>query len=93
MSENRRRNASQREAVDHIRNAEGFAIELPLLGKIKVPPPEQLAYYGGLALLAAFEIIDWPVAVAVAAGHLLASNHHQTLEGFGEALEEADFSR
>lgn len=84
------RRPSQQEAVAHIRDAGGFAIELPLFGKVTVPRPEQLAYFGGLALLAAFEIIDWPVAVAVAAGHILASNHsNEVLEQLGEALEDA----
>ncbi|MGA8328339.1 MAG: hypothetical protein WB777_03510, partial [Mycobacterium sp.] len=32
-----------------------------------------------------------PVAVVIAAGHLLASNHHnKILEELGEAIEEAD---
>ncbi|MEZ0364026.1 hypothetical protein ACAG26_10060 [Mycobacterium sp. pUA109] len=84
------RGTSQREAVAHIRAGETFAVNLPLLGKVTVPRPDQLAYYGGLLALAAFEIIDWPVAIAVAAGHILAQNHHnQLLEQFGEALEEA----
>lgn len=54
-----------------------------------VPRPEQLAYYGGLAALAAFELIDWPVALVIAAGHILANNHHnQILEELGEAMED-----
>lgn len=90
MADKPRRTASQREAVAHIRDAAGFAVELPLFGRVSVPRPEQIAYYGGLALLAAFEIIDWPVAVAVAAGHILANNHrNEMLEQLGEALEEA----
>lgn len=90
MADQPRRTASQREAVAHIRDAEGFSVELPILGKVTVPRPEQLAYYGGLVLLAAFEIIDWPVAAAVAAGHILASNHRsEMLEQLGEALEDA----
>lgn len=90
MAEKSRRRMSQAEAMQHIREAETFAIELPILGRLNVPRPEQLAYYGGLALLAAFDLIDWPVAVAVAAGHILASSHHnEILEQLGEALEEA----
>lgn len=89
MADKSRRGTSQREAVAHIRQAETFAVDLPVLGRVTVPRPEQLAYYGGLAMLAAFEIIDWPVAIAVAAGHVLASNHRsQMLEQLGEALEE-----
>lgn len=90
MVDKSRRSTSQREAVKQIRKGETFTVDLPLLGRVEVPPPQQLAYYGGLALLAAFEIIDWPIAIAVAAGHLMASNHHnQLLEELGEALEEA----
>ncbi|MGH3524122.1 MAG: hypothetical protein ACRDU4_15195 [Mycobacterium sp.] len=84
-----RRSTSQREAVDHIREGETFAVNLPVIGQLQVPRPEQLAYYGGLAALAAFELIDWPVAVVIAAGHILASNHHnRLLEEIGEAIEE-----
>jgi hypothetical protein len=85
-----RRATSQSEAVEQIREAETFAVNLPVLGQVEIPRPEQLAYYGGLAALAAFELIDWPVALVIAAGHLLAANHHnRLLEELGEAMEEA----
>jgi hypothetical protein len=85
-----RRGTSQREAVDHVREGETFAVNLPVVGQVTVPRPEQLAYYGGLAALAAFELIDWPVALVIAAGHVLASNHHnRLLEELGEAMEGA----
>jgi hypothetical protein len=85
-----RRTTSQAEAVAHIREGETFFVNLPLVGKVEVPRPEQLAYYSGLAALAAFELIDWPVALVIAAGHILASNHHnKILEELGEAIEEA----
>jgi hypothetical protein len=84
-----RRATSQSEAVQKIREGETFAVNLPVVGQVEIPRPEQLAYYGGLAALAAFELIDWPVAVVIAAGHLLASNHHnRVLEELGEAMEE-----
>ena len=80
---------SPREAVQHIREGETFFVSVPVFGRLEVPRPEQLAYYGGLAALAAFELIDWPVAVVIAAGHLLASNHHnRVLEELGEAIED-----
>ena len=85
-----RRGTSQREALEHIREGETFAINLPVVGQVQVPRPDQLAYFGGLAALAAFELIDWPVALVIAAGHFLASNHHnKVLEELGEAIEEA----
>jgi hypothetical protein len=88
---NSRRETSQAEAVAQIREGETFALNLPLIGQVEIPRPEALAYYGGLAALAAFELIDWPVAVVIAAGHLLASNHHnRLLEELGEAIEDAE---
>lgn len=85
-----RRDTSQRDAVARIREGETFAVNLPVVGQLTIPRPEQLAYYGGLAALAALELIDWPVALVIATGHVLASNHHnRLLEEFGEALEEA----
>jgi hypothetical protein len=41
----------------------GVSIPLPSLGTA--------LYYGGIATLVAAELIDWPVAVAVAVGHEL----------------------
>ncbi|OBG92193.1 hypothetical protein A5697_07395 [Mycobacterium sp. E3251] len=85
-----RRGTSQRDAVQKIREGETFHVNLPVVGQMEIPRPEQLAYFGGLAALAALELIDWPVAVVIAAGHLLASNHHnKLLEELGEAMEEA----
>jgi hypothetical protein len=84
-----RKGTSQRDAVERIREGESFAVNLPIVGKVDIPRPEQIAYYGGLAALAALEIIDWPVAVVIVAGHVLASNHRsKILEELGEALEE-----
>ncbi len=84
-----RRATSQREAVEEIRAGETFAVNLPVVGQVTVPRPDQLAYYGGLAALAVFELIDWPVALVIAAGHILASTHHnRLLEELGEAMEE-----
>jgi hypothetical protein len=90
MAEKKTRTAiSQREAVQKIREGETFFVDLPVLGRTEIPRPEQLAYYGGLAVLAAFELLDWPVALVIAAGHLMASNHHnRILEELGEAMEE-----
>lgn len=39
-----------------------------------LPPAEQLAYYGSLGALAAFSVIDWPVAAAIGAGTLVAQS-------------------
>ena len=86
-----RSDTSQADAVANIREGETFSVNLPVVGQVEIPRPEQLAYYGGLAALAAFELIEWPVAIVIAAGHLLASNHHnKLLEELGEAIEEVE---
>jgi hypothetical protein len=57
---------------------------------VDLGPPDQLVYFAGIATLAALEIIDWPLAVIIAAGHLLADQRRsRTLHAFGEALEQA----
>ena len=79
-----------REAVRKVQHAQTFTVDLPVLGRIRIPRPEQLAFYGAVAVLAATEIIDWPVALLIAAGHALQQNEHSHIaQEFGEALEEA----
>jgi hypothetical protein len=44
----------------------------------------------GIAVLSALEIIDWPLAIIITAGHLLAEQRRSsTVRAFGEALEQA----
>ncbi|MBV9207027.1 MAG: hypothetical protein JO037_16905 [Actinobacteria bacterium] len=65
-------------------------VAVPGIGTVTLPPAEQLAFLGGIALLTALEVIEWPVAVALAAGHALAArSHNKLVEDFGKALEEA----
>jgi hypothetical protein len=90
LADKSRRTPTHRDAVERVRNAGGFVVDLPLLGRVRIPRPEQLAYYGALTALAAVEIIDWPIALVIGAGHALASNHHdRVVEELGEALEDA----
>ena len=65
-------------------------VEVPGVGRIELPPPDQLAYIGGIATLVVLQMIEWPVAAVLAVGHVLARNrHHALLRDFGEALDEA----
>jgi len=90
LADKSRRSSTHRDAVERVREAESFAVNLPVVGRVRIPRPEQLAYYGALAALAAVEIIDWPIALAIGAGHALASNHHNRVaQELGEALEDA----
>ncbi len=50
-----------------------------------MPPRDQLVYYGGLGALAAFGLVDWPVAAAIGAGVWLAGRRR----GAGRGREPA----
>jgi hypothetical protein len=90
MAESSRKTKSHRDAVQRVREAHGFSLELPVVGRVRVPRPEQLAYFGALGVLAAVEIIEWPVALVLAAGHVLIQNeHNRVAQEIGEALEDA----
>src|SRR5271166_873217 len=56
-----RRTATHRRAAQRVRETETVAVDLPIVGHIDLPRPEELAYYLGLTVLASAEIIDWPV--------------------------------
>jgi hypothetical protein len=66
-------------------------VTVDVLGRrLELPSRDQLAFLAGLGVLAMIEIIEWPVAVAMAVGHTLTHNHHsETLREFGDALEDA----
>lgn len=65
-------------------------VSLPGGWNLTLPPPEQLAFYGGLGALAVFGVVDWPVAAVLVVGHVLAeSRHGRMLREFGKALEQA----
>ena len=84
------RSTSHREAVKRVQEARGFAVNLPVVGRVRIPRPEHLAYYGALGIMAAVEIIDWPIALAIAAGHVLVEQqHNRVAHDIGEALEDA----
>jgi hypothetical protein len=78
-------------AVTAAISKEGGRIVLPYgIGPVRVLSPDRLAFYGGIAALALFGIMEWPVALVIGVGHLLADDHHhKLLADFGEALGEA----
>ncbi|RKN46359.1 hypothetical protein [Micromonospora endolithica] len=65
-------------------------MDIPVLGEVAIPPPDKLAYYAGIGVLAALQVIEWPLALVITAGHVLADQHLSGLaKGVGEALEAA----
>jgi hypothetical protein len=73
-----------------VQRREHVTVALPLLGRVQLPHPKDMAYYAGIGALVAVELLEWPVGVALAAGHaLVGQRHNRALEEFGEALEDA----
>ncbi len=75
---------SHRDAAEVVKQADKFAIRLPLVGRVAVPPPDQIAFYGVLGGLAAMGVIDWPVAVAIGVGQLVVARHFGGEQPAGE---------
>ena len=64
-------------------------ISVPGLGTIELSRPE-LVYVGGVAALGALGLLDWPIALVIGAGHLLAADRsNRAARELGGALEEA----
>jgi hypothetical protein len=73
-----------------VNDQEHVTVSVPLIGKVGLPHPQQLAYLAGIGVLAALEIIEWPAALVLAVGHtLMTQQHSRALEELGEALDEA----
>jgi hypothetical protein len=57
--------------------------------RVQTPPVEHLAFYAGVGALAAAEIIEWPVALVLTAGHILIGlTNRPALKEIGEAFSE-----
>lgn len=78
--------ASHRDVSQLVRNAKHFSIKVPVVGKVSVPPPEHLAFYGVLGILGATELIPWPVALGLGVGHALTVRH--TRDSAAESAHE-----
>jgi hypothetical protein len=79
---------SHRTLAGLARDAERFAVRLPLVGQIGIPKPEQLAFVAGLGALVALDLIEWPVAVAIGVGQILLAEQFQSGERKGAATTE-----
>lgn len=80
---------AQRDASRKVAQGRKYSVDLPIVGRVLVPPPEQLAIYAALGGLAVLELIDWPVALAMGVGSALVSRHLSELEAREDALAES----
>ena len=53
------------------------------------PKVAQVAYFAVLGGLAAAEIVEWPIAVLMAAGHVLMRSRNPIVREAGEGLDDA----
>lgn len=80
---------SGKAAAAHATRNESPHITIEGLGTVQLPPKEDLAFLGGLAVLAAAGILEWPFAAVLGVGHILTqSKRNKALHEFGDALEE-----
>jgi hypothetical protein len=63
-------------------------VTVPLINFTIEVPRELIPFYVGLGAVVALELVDWPIALLIAAGHTLGSrSHNQVLRELGEGLE------
>jgi hypothetical protein len=72
-------------------SAQQRSVTLPVLGlRVPLPTAERAIYYGGIAGLVAAELIEWPVALVVLAGHeILMRSRNPLVREVGKAAESA----
>jgi hypothetical protein len=52
--------------------------------------PEHLAYFGALGVLAALELIEWPMVAVLVAGNVIATRaHRQVVREIAAGVDEA----
>lgn len=65
-------------------------LDLPIVGRLRLPAADEVAFIGGVAVLVMIGVVEWPVGIALGVGHALAtSRRNRTVRAFGAALEEA----
>lgn len=64
-------------------------MKLPVLDlELNQPTRSSLAWYGGIATMAGFGLIEWPLAAVVATGHLISENSRSpAVSGAAEGAE------
>ena len=67
---------------------ETVSIPVPLVGTFRMSRPE-LAYVGGIIGLSVLGLLEWPIALVIAGGHVLAADRNsRTVHELGEAMTE-----
>jgi hypothetical protein len=69
----------------------GHRLVIDVMGaSLQTPPVEHLAFYVGIGALVGIGMVEWPIAAALAVGHILIdATNRPGLKALGVALEEA----
>ncbi|MEZ5212469.1 hypothetical protein [Gordonia sp. (in: high G+C Gram-positive bacteria)] len=68
-----------RELSALVRDARKFSVRLPVIGKVGVPQPRDLAMYAVLGGLAVAGVLEWPAAIGLAIGVTVAEQGFSNL--------------
>lgn len=81
------RNEQLRAAVSAAQCLQSTQIEIPGIGRVHVPPVDELGFMAGIGALAVVGALEWPVALVLGAGRLLTHAHRwRSVAAFGQAL-------
>lgn len=73
----------------HLDGTPTTRVPVPGLGTVELSRPE-LVYVGGIAALGVLGLLEWPIALVMGAGHLLAADRsNRAARELGDAMEEA----
>jgi hypothetical protein len=65
-------------------------VTIPMIGRVDLPPADELAFMAGIGALVVVGAVEWPLAIVLGAGHALTNRRrNKLLQEFGEALERA----
>ncbi len=77
-------------AVNKAVDKDATKVRMPVVGEVVLPPAEHLVFYVSIAAMTAIELLEWPVALVIGIGKILADNRSSTrLRAVGEAMEDA----
>jgi hypothetical protein len=69
----------------------GHRVVIEMVGQsVQTPPLEHLAFYAGVGAMVGIGLVELPIGLALAVGHILMdATKRPGLKALGEALEEA----
>jgi hypothetical protein len=81
--------ATDRKGTDSDEVSLPRGVTLPVIGlEVHLPGPDRIAWYLGLGVMAALEVIDWELALLIGIGHLIADNvHNRAIAGLAKGVE------